>query len=161
MSPQQHQKLSDHLNKEMVLAQDLNRLLDEEYQLLSHKNPELIADISKQKQNLVLEIEKANKIRTHIIASAGFPNQPENITTLVSQLQEDDDIAITWHKVIELIASIRQQNIINGGIIQVSLQRNRSALAILTGRQQQDSGTYSSIGKAQDNHQQGISLARA
>ncbi|MGV6852438.1 MAG: flagella synthesis protein FlgN [bacterium] len=160
-SEKQSKILASHLDLEIGLAQKLSQLLDTEYQTLSTGNAEMLISISEQKQNLVTKIEQHNKQRSFIIAGSGYPNQADNIATLTSDLGDQHTVSLKWQKLLSLVTTIRQQNIINGGIIQVSLQRNRNALSILTGRDKNETDTYTAIGKHNDSKGEGISLARA
>lgn len=135
------QQLRSTLQAELQYTQQLAQLIESERQALTQADSEALATYIAQKQPIILQLEQLSRQRDRLLNVAGFPTGKSGIEAFIANQQEDEAVAlhelvITLRKTARLC---RDQNQINGGIVNVNRQYLLRALTILQGRDPESS----------------------
>lgn len=111
----------------------LDTLQDEQAALVEGKIDRL-TDIAQTKSGLVVELTRLAESRNHFLSSQGLPANKEGMATWLSRqatATETQDIESIWNDLLRVGASARLANETNGKMIELKLQHNQQALAVL------------------------------
>ncbi len=111
----------------------LDTLQDEQTALVNGEIDRL-TDIAQTKSNLVIELTRLAEARNHFLSSQGLPADKEGMATWLSRqaaTAETQDIETVWNELLRVAASTRLANETNGKMIELKLQHNQQALAVL------------------------------
>jgi flagella synthesis protein FlgN len=111
----------------------LDTLQDEQTALVNGEIDRL-TDIAQTKSNLVIELTRLAEARNHFLSSQDLPADKEGMTTWLSRqaaTAEAQDIETVWNELLRVAASTRLANETNGKMIELKLQHNQQALAVL------------------------------
>jgi flagella synthesis protein FlgN len=136
MAETQAKQLFSILQAEYKTSADLLESLKLERQALIDADIDMINQLAEKKQPLVLKLELLGKQRENVLRSVGFntdkaglaafiSNQPEKQSQLLNQLLA---------KLKNMATACRQQNQLNGGVLNVNRQYVQRAMSIFRGK---------------------------
>jgi flagellar biosynthesis protein FlgN len=138
------------LKQEATALEDLYGLLMKELVALKERNTDSITELSKEKNNALDKLGMIDKERQLYIEdkthNSNFANKNE-----INELSSEIEICLK---------KCKQQNNINGGIIEMSQLFNEKILDIVCGNHEQQT-TYGATGKNHSKNNQQHSLGRA
>jgi len=110
-------------------------ILQDEQAALVKGEIDRLTDIAQTKSGLVVELTRLAESRNHFLSSQGLPANKEGMTTWLNRqaaATETQDIETIWNDLLRIGASARLANETNGKMIELKLQHNQQALAVLT-----------------------------
>jgi len=136
MAETQAKQLFSILQAEYKTSADLLESLRLERQALIDADIDTINQLAEKKQPLVLQLEQLGKQRDSVLRNVGFStdkaglaafisNQPQKQSQLLSQLLT---------KLKQVASACRQQNQLNGGVLNVNRQYVQRAMSIFRGK---------------------------
>lgn len=129
------------LQAEFKLTSQLSEILQQEREALKSSDHQLITELTKQKQPMVLQLEQLGRQREAVLSSVGFPAGKSGLEAFIANQTAAD--ASRLNQVVEKLRVVarecRSRNSINGGVINVNRQHLIQALSILRGRDPQTS----------------------
>lgn len=143
------------LTEEIEYISRLNDALRIERECLSGNDPECLAAVTVQKQNVVDALSGMDRRRAVFLQKAGYSNDNTGIEAFINSHTGNvrKQLQGLWLQMLELASACRQQNLVNGSIIGVSLRHCTNTLAILSGRDPRDE-LYGPRGNASAANQQ-------
>lgn len=143
MSMNALQQLSSLLQSELNHSSQLAQLLKREREALKTADLEQINLLTKQKQPHVVQLEQLGRQREQLLKAAGFPGGKSGLQAFIANhsQQEAAPVMQLLAKLREVARICRDNNQINGGIVNVNRQHLVRALSILRGRDP-ETGAY-------------------
>jgi len=138
-------KLKSLLQQQSAALENLHTTLMEEYHALKERNAESVNKLSGEKNRLLNELETLDKERQRYLLSV-TQNEKSNVNINHEIKQLSDEIEVSLN-------NCKQQNNINGGIIEMSKSFNENMLNIICGNTNKET-TYASTGKSNTNKNQ-------
>ncbi len=135
-------QFSELLERQFELAEALSGLLKEEQQVLGRHDAEALTRLAEHKLSLSRQLEQQTDLLAQLLSKNGLRLDRSGI----QQCLNTPELEMRWHGLQELLAACRDNNHVNGNIIEVGKHTTHKLLAILTG----DSGAtelYGSAGK--------------
>ena len=129
-------RLTSILKQETTALENLYSLLMKELVALKDRNSELISELSEEKNTMLNNIEQLDMDRQRCIQEEA-PNESLTFTNEINSLSSEIEICLD---------KCKQQNSINGGIIEMSQLFNEKMLNIIFGNSDKEM-TYSANGK--------------
>lgn len=130
------QQLFTVLQAEYKTSADLLESLKLERQALIDADIDAVNALSEKKQPLVIKLELLGKQREAILKSVGFNPDKTGLSAFISNQPDKQSQMLT--KVLtqlkNMAAACRQQNQLNGGIVNVNRQYVQRAMSIFRGR---------------------------
>lgn len=132
----QAQQLFTVLQAEYKTSADLLESLKLERQALIDADIDKINELSDKKQPLVLQLELLSKQREAILQSVGFNADKAGIAAFISNqpAKQSQMLKMVLDKLRSIAQACRQQNQLNGGIVNVNRQYVQRAMSIFRGR---------------------------
>ena len=130
------QQLSSILQAELNHSSQLAKILKQEREALKAADLDQIQLLMQQKQPHVLQLEQCGRQREQLLKAAGFSGGKSGLEAFVANHPEHE-AAPVWQlleKLREVARNCRDDNQINGGIVNVNRQHLLRALSILRGR---------------------------
>lgn len=137
----------------------LTSLLDEERAALGDQDPARLEAAVTNKIELLGTVEPELVQLEQQLAALGLSAPDRAAAERLAEQPETADIGDKWLRLHTLAADVEHQNLVNGRLAQQRERATRAALAILTGRDQEDT-TYSAKGASQSKLS-AYSLAKA
>ncbi len=158
LSAEQQHRLSRLISAELDGAQMMTEILQHEHHALKSRDPERVLAISREKQQVVEQMQDATRQREHLLVSLGVPAGTAGTNALL-EAGTETTCARLWSELQRIAVRLSEQNEINGGILALNQRHNKQALDLLCGR----TGSRNTYGaKGQHNQDQpGHSLAKA
>jgi flagella synthesis protein FlgN len=130
------QQLSSILQSEINHSSQLALLLKQEREALSSANLDQIQVLAQQKQPHVVQLEQLGRQREHLLKAAGFPAGKSGLEAFLANHLESEASPVRQlvDKLRHVAKICRDNNQINGGIVNVNRQHLIRALSILRGR---------------------------
>ncbi|NOQ81078.1 MAG: flagellar protein FlgN [Methylophaga sp.] len=130
------QQLRSILQTELETVSQLLVLLKSERGALTESDAELMSEMSSQKQPLVVKLEQLGRQRETVLQVAGFSSGKEGLEAFISnQTIQDEQSLNTILGQLKIAAhNCRENNQVNGGIVNVNRQYLQQAMNILRGR---------------------------
>jgi flagellar biosynthesis/type III secretory pathway chaperone len=147
LSPEQQHQLIDLLRLELTQADQLQQILEREFQALGAKDPDLINEISRNKLAQMRQLEQQLQQRGRFLATLGIQPSKEGVDRLIHDLPGGDPLAGLWRRLLETGTRLQRQNEINGSLVTQAQRHTKRALDILCGRLDLPS-TYGPEGEA-------------
>jgi flagella synthesis protein FlgN len=143
MSMNPMQQLSSILQSELNISSQLSQLLKQERTALKAADLNLIHQLTQQKQPFIVQLEQLGRQREQLLKSAGFSSGKSGLEAFIANLPqaEADKLNPLLSKLRTVARSCRDDNQINGGIVNVNRQYLVRALSILRGRDP-ETGAY-------------------
>jgi flagellar biosynthesis/type III secretory pathway chaperone len=144
MNGDTHRSLEVVLDRELDAARSLVMTLDAERAALTGTSPQAVIDKAAEKTELFSLIEKLEAERRQLCDAAkiSLPNMSSGRTPLMTGVS--DSVADRWRSLLELIASCRIANEVNGYIVNARRGQLNQLFQVLRGGA---SLTYSPQGK--------------
>jgi flagella synthesis protein FlgN len=143
MSMSAFQQLSSILQSELNQSKQLQSLLQQEREALKTADLDTIQSITQQKQSPLVQLEQLGRQRDYVLKAAGFPVGKAGLEAFIANQAESDSNKIkqVLSELRQVAKSCREDNQINGGILNVNRQYLVRALSILRGRDP-ETGAY-------------------
>ncbi|NOQ93845.1 MAG: flagellar protein FlgN [Methylophaga sp.] len=130
------QQIQSILQAELDTASQLLVLLKGERNALTESNADVMNEMSAKKQPLLVKLEQLGRQRESVLQTAGFSSGKEGLEAFVENQTAQD--AHRLNRVLdslrEAAQGCRENNQINGGIVNVNRQYLQKAMSILRGR---------------------------
>ena len=123
--------LSALLVSELVALRRFCALLAEERRILGGAHADRLPDISTEKSSLAGRLHQLETRRDEFLIQEGFPKGRCGIETWLASRPNPDVERGRWIELQELAAQARDDNEINGRLIDLLLKQNREALSVL------------------------------
>lgn len=136
-------RLPSILKQEATALEDLYSVLMKELVALKEHNSESISTLSEEKNVMLNKLQQLDKER-QLCVTADAPENNSTITNEINVLSKEIEICLD---------KCKQQNSINGGIIEMSQLFNAKMLDIICGNTDKQT-TYGVTGKNQTNNNQ-------
>lgn len=143
MSMNALQQLSSILQSELNHSSQLAQLLQQERDALKAADLQQVNHLTRQKQPHLVQLEQLGRQREQLLKAAGFPGGKSGLQAFIANHapQEAEPVMALLAKLREAAKTCRDNNQINGGIVNVNRQHLVRALTILRGRDP-ESGAY-------------------
>ncbi len=154
-------ELADILSGEELCLSRLQRSLEQEKRALENRQLGALEEAVKEKESALAEAAELHRRRANLLEQHGFSNDESGIRRCIEQCAPSlsRELRPLWGRLHDLIRSCRDQNLVNGQILELNRQSLRQTLEILT----QGAGTvelYTPQGRS--THQPGSApLAKA
>ena len=159
------QTLNTQLAQEATLLRQLLDSMQQEHQCLLEKALDKLTATVEQKKSLLNEFDTAVTCRMETLTNLGHNSQGDTQSTTRLMIQEcgKDDPAILdhWTALEELLLQCKEQNEINGAIIEVSSHSLQTAYTLLTRSNSDEADLYNAKGVSRKGGGAGNSLAKA
>lgn len=136
MSMNAMQQLSSILQSELNLSSQLSQLLQQEREALKNADLGQIQLLTQQKQPHIVQLEQLGRQREQLLKAAGFPGGKAGLEAFIANHAEPESQHLNslLTKLRHVARSCRDNNQINGGIVNVNRQYLVRAISILRGR---------------------------
>jgi len=149
------QQFSRLLDNQLELAEALAGLLREEQAVLGHRDTQALTQLAERKLVLSGQLEQQTGMLAKLLSENGLRLDRSGI----QQCLNTPELEKHWHNLQELLTGCRDDNHVNGNIIEVSKHTTQKMLRLLTG-DSDATELYGSAGKVE--HGMGSSrLAKA
>ncbi|WP_438970325.1 flagella synthesis protein FlgN [Methylophaga sp.] len=130
------QQLSSILQSELNLSSQLSQLLQQEREALKNAELSQITLLNQQKQPHVVQLEQLGRQREQLLKAAGFPAGKAGLEAFIANHPESEahHLSSLLSKLRVVAKSCRDNNQVNGGIVNVNRQYLVKAISILRGR---------------------------
>jgi len=130
------QQLHSILKAEHDTASQLLAILKGERDSLTGSDSEVMNDMAAKKQPLVVNLEQLGRQREAVLQAAGFSSGKDGLEAFIENQSERDSQGL--YKLLSALKVVakacRENNQINGGIVNVNRQYLQKAMSILRGR---------------------------
>jgi flagella synthesis protein FlgN len=133
------QQLHSVLKAEYTTATQLLEILSSERSALVDSDSDVISQSVKQKQPLIYQLEQLGRQRESILQAEGFPAGKEGLEACIANQapQHAQQLQSLLKQLREVAKACRDNNQINGEIVNVNRQYLHSAMRILRGQEAQ------------------------
>lgn len=142
--------LAAALEKETQLVSRLLELLKTEQGILVTGNAEMLEALTREKNGLIAEIDRATRDREATFLPAAAPIGHQAMTDWLKGHPAEKAAASAWKKLIGVTRETKEAHEKNGLMINALIRKTGEALAILT-QHQQDHSLYGSDGQTAAN----------
>jgi len=167
MSPNTSQKTFHELarallEKQIMLTDKLNVLLQREYDVLSLLNVDSLDVLANEKQPIILNIDTLNQHWLSLLELEGATLDVKGIYTFLKTYDSNKSTSIfpLWEKLLTQAKECQRLNTINGATLTLRNQATQQAMSILRGHTPGDS-LYDLQGSETPNYAGGRSIAKA
>lgn len=161
----QLQTLNTQLAQEVDLLRQLYTSLQHEHQCLAEKALDKLTAAVEAKQTLLGEFDSAVSSRMDTLSTLGLDPRHEPQATTLKLIQdcakELPEIMQHWLELEGLLEQCKEQNEINGAIIEVSSHSLQTAYALLTASTSGETDLYNAKGISRKGGGTGNTLAKA
>ncbi len=149
-----YDKLVSLMEREVDQASALNTALRLEKDILSEKDFDGLEIVTAKKQTMVDALNALDAERQQLLHECGYTMDSAGIDAFIHAQQgaRRQRLEALWQRLLDTVGACRQQNLVNGSIIGMSMRHCAQALAIICG---QDPGEalYDPRGNASTNNQ--------
>jgi flagella synthesis protein FlgN len=130
------QQLHQVIQAEFTFSTQLLDIIMGERDSLIQSDATAISQMTDKKQPLVMQLEQLGKQRAFILQSAGFPTDKEGLNAFIANQgpQEARALGTMLEKLRNVAKKCRDNNQINGGIVNVNRHHLQRALSIFRGK---------------------------
>lgn len=161
----QLQILSGQLAHEGKLLRQLFDRLQDEHQCLSEKALDKLTAAVEAKKSILDEFDSAVSSRMGTLSGLGLDlerePQPETLKLIQQCAEEVPEIMQHWKALEELLEQCKEQNTINGAVIEISSHSLQTAYSLLTAPTSGEADLYNAKGISRKGGGSGTSLAKA
>lgn len=125
------ESLSELLVGELVALRRFCALLEEERDVLSGAHADRLPDISTEKSSLAGTLHQFEVRRDALLTDKGFATGRRGVEAWLASRPNPDVERGRWSELQKLAAQARDDNEINGRLIDLLLKQNREALSVL------------------------------
>lgn len=153
------QNLLHLLDQEVEQASFLLEALNEEHTALNERQSDRIEAAVKAKQERLANFERCEQQRKRWLQQAGVAEQAGEIRDFLrKQESQPEELVALWDRLIATAGQCREQNRVNGALVEIHRRHVQRALDILRGTQETPTyGPYGETRSGDDTH----SLAKA
>lgn len=123
------------LNDELNAMQRLLDLIRQEQEQLTEANIEGLQAITQEKAQAISRISTLADARHKLLAQAGLPAGDASMQPWLER-SADTAASATWQQLLSVAGAAKEQNRINGLLINKQMARNQNALSVLQGNTQ-------------------------
>ena len=136
-STQLREDLGKVLQQETETAAQLLDALHRERNALGSRELEATEEMAREKEALITRLESLASQQQELLASAGVDPSHQNVDVALKALGLAS-LAKQWQELLSVLAECRHQNLINGGIIEISRRFAQQVLDTLHGGKFED-----------------------
>lgn len=131
--------LDVHFERVIADAMRLLAVLQHEHTLLSGRDASAIERTAEEKQHFLAQLDASGQAHSAALRAAGYAEHTQSMQDWLRQLDQHTGSQLTplWQRLESLLTACRQQNQINGGIIEISRRHTQRALGILHGKSEE------------------------
>lgn len=157
-----HELAKALLEKQLMLTERLNALLQREYDVLHLRNVDSLDVLASEKQPIVLDIDTLNQHWLSLLELEGAELDVKGIIAFLKQYDSKKSTRILplWESVLKQAKECHRLNTINGATLTLRNQATQQAMSILRGHTPGDS-LYNVQGSETPNYAGGRSIAKA
>ncbi len=133
-------QFEDYLPRHIAKARELHEHLQAETAILRAGDAAGVEQLLPAKQAALLRFDELDREREQILQQAGCGKRPDAIRDWVAGSGEPT--AARWRELLALAMECRQQNQLNGALIQAGLRHSRQVLNLLSGRPVEENASY-------------------
>lgn len=150
MQPNTSDKIEAVLKRQLDVGHRLQNLLKDEYAALSQKDIEKLEKTVSGKHDEINNLIMLNQELLDVFSAQGIEVNENGLAEFFSEnaIDKNHPVGMTWRQVQSTLADCHRQNQVNGKIIASSKMTNETLLNMLTGRQENQAGTYGPQGQA-------------
>lgn len=126
-------QLKQLLEKDLADLQQLDQTLQEESKALSERDAQNISAFAELKSNLVDQIRQRAKAKARLLATSGAEIHPGQVRQGIDQFN-DPDLCRLWDESLDRLQHCKEQNLVNGLVIQRSKQRTEHLMDLVRGK---------------------------
>jgi len=145
MTPDQ---LKDTLRMAKLCAKRILSLLEQERQALAGRDSVVIEQLVTAKLQAFERWEQLESQRRGLLQKSGLANDNRGMEQFLARADHSGELNRAWRELQDLTARCRQENQLNGNIIDIHRRQASEALAILSGQLGRLTG-YAASGNAQ------------
>jgi flagellar biosynthesis/type III secretory pathway chaperone len=119
------------LSHEAKLIEDFVLLLEQEKILLIEGRTEALAALIEKKEALAGKLNDLTQQRSHCLLDGGFSPDREGMDAWARKHPQQKEALAVWERALSLAAQAREQNRINGQLVDLHRQHTSEALKIL------------------------------
>lgn len=137
------------LLREMYEAMsELSLVLDFEYDALSTQDADKLQDAAVKKDALSSKIQILENTRAELLTEYELKNNLDSMKILFAKYADSENSHLfkIWNMISELTEECAAKNKLNGIIIEAKRRHTNTAIALLQGKQDEDSDLYASDG---------------
>lgn len=127
-----------------TFSEQLNDILNAEFETLHKQDFDQLMQLSSKKQNLLNELETVEQQRLQL--SSAF----ESFEEYLQQQTNGQDLIEKWQHIRQQLKICREQNEINGRLLQKKQQLSNEMLGLLSGNKETTPATYEADGTQQN-----------
>lgn len=143
-------QLGEILSRETECAAALARDLEVEKAALTGRDPLALEQAVREKQHDAESLYELERRRAALIETAGFAPDRAGVEDCIRWCDTDTVLLSRWHELLALIGNCRDQNLVNGSLLELNRHNAERALDILRG-QQPGARLYGPSGEATGN----------
>lgn len=149
-----YEKLVSLMEREIDQASALNTALQLEKDILSNKDFDGLEIVTSKKQALIDALNALDAERQQLLHESGYGADSAGVEDFIHTLQgaRRQRLEGLWRRLLDTVAACKQQNLVNGSIIGMSMRHCAQALAVLCGQDPRDA-VYDPRGNAAANTQ--------
>ncbi len=127
-------ELADVLSTEKLCLLRLKQSLEHEQTALETRQTDALKQAVTDKKNTLNETARLQKRRAHLLQQYGFSNDDSGISRCIASCSPSlsKELHLLWKQMYTLTEQCRNQNLINGRILELNDRCIRQTLAILT-----------------------------
>lgn len=122
------------LSRERDCFRQFLEILEREQEVLVQGQVDTLTDIAQKKSGKVLELAQLAEARNRFLAGNGLPPDQAGVSAWLGALgnaPEAQEARRAWDELVAVAKAARQLNETNGAMIELQLQHNQQALAVL------------------------------
>lgn len=129
-------QLQSILQAEQHVSAQLLEIMMAERSALIESDTDVISEMSEKKQPLVLQLEQLARHRDSVLQAEGFTTDKEGLAAFIANQTQQDEVALNtvMSQLKKTANECRENNQINGGIVNVNRQHLQRAMSIFRGR---------------------------
>ena len=126
-----------------TFSEQLEQILRQEYETLNQQDFDQLMELTRQKQKLVEQLDNLDKQRQQL--SSGH----ESFKSYLQSLSDGSQLTKQWHVIRQKLKQCREQNEVNGRLLQKKQQLSAEMLNLLSGNKDAAPATYEADGTQQ------------
>lgn len=124
-------------------SEQLEQILKQEYDVLNQQDFDQLMDLTRQKQKLLEQLDSLDKQRQQLSADH------ESFKACLQALSDGDSLKKQWNVIRQKLRQCREQNEVNGRLLQKKQQLSAEMLKLLSGNKDISPATYEADGTQQ------------
>ncbi len=127
-------ELADILSMEKLCLSRLKESLEREYAALESQQIDTLEKAVKEKQSTLDEVAELQRRRSGLLRQYGFSNDNSGVSQCIERCSPSlsRELLPLWEQLHTLIEQCRDQNLVNGRVLELNDRRVQQTLAVLT-----------------------------